>query len=84
MLHVTEEGEGDFFFDEAEVMNGLDGESRSALLAGQAAGMELEEGQEELEEVSHIGEGKGTTARAHTHTLRMQVCPSFCFSQLLV
>ncbi len=43
------EGEGDFFFDESEVLGGLDDAARAALLARQAEGMELEDGQELVE-----------------------------------
>ena len=49
--HV-EEGEGDFYFDEDEVLGGLDDEAKAALLARQAAGMDLEEAEGELGEVS--------------------------------
>ncbi|KAG1677561.1 hypothetical protein FOA52_014459 [Chlamydomonas sp. UWO 241] len=42
------DGEGEFFFDEAEVIGGLDDESRAALLAAQAEGMELEGDEVEL------------------------------------
>ena len=47
----AEEGEGEFYFDEAEVLGGLDEEARAALLARQAAGMDLEEAEGELGEV---------------------------------
>ena len=49
---ISEEGEGDFYFDEEEVLGGLDEEARAALLARQAAGMDLEEAEGELGEVS--------------------------------
>ncbi|KAG2426856.1 hypothetical protein HYH02_014709 [Chlamydomonas schloesseri] len=42
------EGEGDFFFDEAEVMAGLDPSTRAAVMADRLAdGMELGDGEEE-------------------------------------
>ncbi|KAG2422689.1 hypothetical protein HXX76_015853 [Chlamydomonas incerta] len=42
------EGEGDFFFDEAEVMAGLDAGTRAAVMAERLAeGMELADGEEE-------------------------------------
>ena len=50
-IFASEEGEGDFYFDETEVIGGLDEEARAALLARQAAGMDLEEAEEELGEV---------------------------------
>lgn len=55
-------GEGDFFFDEAEVMAGLDEPTRAALMAARMAGMgvdedgelgvpgAVEEGDEDMEE----------------------------------
>mmetsp|Transcript_14410 Transcript_14410/g.31164 ORF Transcript_14410/g.31164 Transcript_14410/m.31164 type:complete len:231 (+) Transcript_14410:55-747(+) len=55
---TEEEGEGEFFFDEAEVMAGLDDETRTALVAAQAAGMQLEEqGANDLEEL--VGDDPG-------------------------
>lgn len=38
-----EEGEGDFFFNEEEVMAGLDDETRAAVVAHQTAGMDLDD-----------------------------------------
>ncbi|GAX85196.1 hypothetical protein CEUSTIGMA_g12615.t1 [Chlamydomonas eustigma] len=54
---TKEEGEGDFFFDEDEVLGGMDAEARAAYLARQAADMELEEGAGELGDL--IGEDPG-------------------------
>ena len=51
---ISEEGEGDFYFDEEEVLGGLDEEARAALLARQAAGMDLEEAEGELLSLIHI------------------------------
>jgi hypothetical protein len=52
LLFFAEEGEGDFFFDEDEVLGGMDAEARAAYLARQSADMELEEGAGELGDVS--------------------------------
>ena len=47
-----EDDEGEFYFDEDEVIGGLDEGTRAALLASRAEGMELDEGaEEELEEL---------------------------------
>ena len=51
-----EDNEGDFYFDEGEVMNGLDEETKAALLASRAEGMEID-AEEELEEL--VGEDPG-------------------------
>jgi nucleotide-sensitive chloride channel 1A len=51
-----EEGEGDFYFDEGEVMKGLDDETKAALLASRAEGMEID-AEEELEEL--VGDDPG-------------------------
>jgi hypothetical protein len=55
-------GEGDFFFDEAEVMAGLDPDTRAAVMAERLeVGMDLDQGAEEngaredLEEVRRGG-----------------------------
>lgn len=51
-----EEDEGDFYFDECEVMNGLDEETKAALLASRAQGMEID-AEGELEEL--VGDDMG-------------------------
>ena len=53
-----EDDEGEFYFDEDEVIKGLDEGTRAALLASRAEGMELDEGAgEELEEL--VGDDPG-------------------------
>lgn len=66
----AEEGEGEFYFDEDEVLGGLDEEARAAHLARQAAGMDLEEAEGELGEVSQELWGSGL---AYVDALSMDI-----------
>lgn len=48
LLCPTEDGVGEFFFDEDEIMAGLDPETRAAVVAHQLSnGLDLDEGGEE-------------------------------------